>query len=195
LAAFRAEPQRLGADRVLVEAAEREANRVELVARHREQEVRLVLAGVDAAVEAAVDDARVVAGDEHVGADRASALEERRELDVLVALHARVRRLAGEVRLDEIVDDRLAELGGEIDDVERDPEVRAHRACVLDVARAAAPAARRRRRAARVVEAHRHADDAVALLDEQCRGRRTIDTSRQRGDDERIVGTGSHGTW
>ena len=73
---------------------------------------------------------------------------------------------------------------GEIDDVVRDAEVRAHRARVLDVARAAAPAAERRRRAARVVEPHRHADDAMALLDEQRRGGGAIDAARQGGDDE-----------
>ena len=129
-----------GAHLVLGQVAEREPHRAELVAGHREQEVRLVLAGIDAAPQQArtVDDLRVVAGGEHVGADRARALEQRRELDVLVAPHARVRRLAREVRLDEVVDHRGAELGREIDDVVRDAEVRAHRARVLDVARAAA---------------------------------------------------------
>jgi len=92
-----------------------EPHRRQLVRRHREQEVRLILAGIDAAAQLVLaiagHDLRVVARDEHVGPDRTRALEERRELDVLVALHTRVRRLAGEVRLDEVVDDGSGELG------------------------------------------------------------------------------------
>src|SRR5262249_48844165 len=94
-------------------------------------------------------------------------------------------RLAREVRLDEVVDDRGGELALEVDDVVRDAEVRAHRAGVLGVARAAAPPARARRRAARVVEAHRHPDDARAALAEQ-RGRGgAVHATGQRGDVER----------
>ena len=182
------------ADLVLGEAAEREPHRRELLDRHREQEVRLVLAGVEATpqlvIAAVVDDLRVVAGDEYVGADRTRPLQERRELDVLVALHTRVRRLAREGRLDEVVHDRGAELGGEIHDVVRDAEVCGDRARVLDIARAAAPATRRCRRAARVVQAHGHRDDAMPLLHQQRRRGRAVDAARERGDDEWRIGGG-----
>ena len=57
---------------------------------------------------AAALDARVVAGGERVGAERARALQQRRELDVLVAAHARVRRAAGGVLGHEVVDDARA---------------------------------------------------------------------------------------
>ena len=182
----------MAADLVLGHAAEREADGGELGGGHGEQEVGLVLAGVAAAPElvagAARDDLRVVAGDEEVGADRAGAREQRRELDVLVALDARVGGLAGEVGLDEVVDDGGAELGGEIDDVVRDAEVGAHGARVLDVARAAAPAAGGRGGAPGVVQPHGHPDDLVALLDEDGRRGGAVDAAGQRGHDERARG-------
>ena len=180
------------AHRVLGQRTEWKVHRVELVARHREQEVRLVLARIGAAPQRAIAELRVVAGREPVGADRAGAREQRRELDVLVALHARVRRLAGQVRLDEVVDHGRAELRAQIDHVVRDAEVRAHRARVFDVARPAA-AARARGGASRVVEPHRHADDALAGLDEQARGDGAVDAARQRCDDHASLAQLGHG--
>ena len=59
------------------------------------------------AVGAALD-ARVVAGGQRGAAERARALQQRRELDVLVAAHARVGRAARRVLGDEVVDDARA---------------------------------------------------------------------------------------
>ena len=67
---------------------------------------------------------------------------------------------------------------------------RAHRAGVLDVARPTAPPAGRRRGPARVVQPHRHADHALALLHQQPRGGGAVDAARERGDHERARHTG-----
>ena len=89
--------------------------RGERLGRHVEQEVRLILAAIARARQAqdavaAALDARVVAGGERVAAERARPRQQRRELDVLVAAHARVGRAAGRVLGDEVVDDARAEL-------------------------------------------------------------------------------------
>ncbi len=94
---------------------------------HREH-VGLVLAGVDGAVQrrrprGGIDvEAGVVAGADGVEAEREGLVEQRRELDPLVAAHARVRRAAGRVLGDEVVDDVALEALGEVPHVEGDAE-------------------------------------------------------------------------
>ena len=79
---------------------DRKARARELLLREREQEVGLVLRRVraapqhEAAVGAALD-ARVVTGGQRVGAKAERAIEQRRELQIGVAVRARNRRAAG----------------------------------------------------------------------------------------------------
>ena len=65
-----------------------------------------------------------MAGRQRVGADRVGEREQRAELDLLVAAHARVRRAAGAVLGDEVVDDRRREGRALVDHVVREAEVR-----------------------------------------------------------------------
>ncbi len=97
----------------LRQAAEREAQHVELLARGGEQEIALVAVGLVRAVErvaavgeAAADD--IVAGREHARAELARGAEQVGELDRAVALDARHRRLARRIALGEAVDHRFA---------------------------------------------------------------------------------------
>ena len=106
----------------------------------------------------------VVPGDDRVEAERQRPVQHRGELDLLVAAQARVRRAAGGVLGDEVVDDVGVEPLGQVPDVERDAEHvggPARVAGVLERAAAAgagarglpgcgtAPGARRSRRARR----------------------------------------------
>jgi hypothetical protein len=165
--------------------------------RHREQEVRLVLVGIDGPPQGrrtvgARRDPTVVAGGQDLGADRAGLGQKRRELDVLVALHARVGGLPGQVGGDEVLDHRVGELGLEVDHVVGDAEVVGDPAGVLDVARPAAATARGAG-GPRVVEPHGHADHAVTGGDqERGRGRR-VDAARQRDHDGARRGGRSRG--
>ena len=77
---------------------------------------------VDGPEQAAVLDPRVVAGADRVEAERERPVEHRRELDLLVAAQARVRRAAGGVLGHEVVDHVLAEPLGQVPDVERDAD-------------------------------------------------------------------------
>src|SRR5690606_23387524 len=92
---------------LLVERADREARRRELRGAEVEEEVRLVLRGVRAAQQAQraarriARDARVVAGGDRVGAERAGARQQARELEAPVAGDARDRRAAREVGVGE----------------------------------------------------------------------------------------------
>jgi hypothetical protein len=93
-----------------------------------------------------VDERRVVSRAHGVEAELQRALEERGELDLLVAPHAGIRRAPGLVLGHEVVDDVLAEALGEVPDVERDAEevgraTGIHR--VFDRAAAAAAGAKR----------------------------------------------------
>ena len=97
------EPPRLRrAPRGLVSDADRKHAARELILRQREQEVRLVLVAVGAALQqpaavGALLDARVVAGGHVLGAEAARAIEQRRELQVAVAVRAGERRAPGRV--------------------------------------------------------------------------------------------------
>src|SRR6266699_1200746 len=153
---------RLGAHLRLGEIADREERVREVGGAEREQEVGLVLGRVDGGPEVRAAgrrvgaDARVVAGCEPAGAERAGALPEDAELEVPVAARARVRGAAGHVLGDERTDDVPLEVVGEVEDVVREAEAVGDRARVVEVVeRAAAPAAARR-------EAKRDADHLVA---------------------------------
>src|SRR5688572_33214719 len=103
-------------------------------------------------------------------AESPGTLEQRRELQVAVAVRARNRRPAGRVLLDEVVDHRLAELLFEVDDVVRKAERRGDAPGVVQVVQAAAAA--ELLLAALVVDLHGQTDDVMTLLGEQGRGDR-----------------------
>ena len=86
------------------------------------EDVGLVLARVDRAVQRAVDEPRVVAGADGVEAQRQRAVEHGGELDLLVAAEARVGGAAGGVLGDEVVHDLRAEPRRHVPDVEGDAE-------------------------------------------------------------------------
>ena len=107
----------------------------------------------------------VVAGADRVEAQRERLVEHRRELDLLVAAQARVRRAAGGVLRDEVVDHVRAEPLGQVPDVERDADHVGRAPGVAGVLEgaAAAGAGAERRRVARQRQVH--AGDVVAGLD------------------------------
>lgn len=159
-----------GAHLVFAEATDRKSHRAEFCGRHRKQEIALVFVGIDTTAEipAAVVaplDARIVAGCDHLGTESAGPLQERRELNVLVALYARIRCFSLEIGIDEIIDHGFVEYTLEVDHVVWNAEVLGDAAGVLDIARTAAAAAPRHG-AAGVVEPHGHADDPLTALDE-----------------------------
>ena len=103
--------ERLGAHLLLRRVAEREEEPRELVGAEHVEEVALVLRPVAAAVEARDAalgrHARVVARRDERGAEAVGQREELAQLHRAVARDARARRLAGEVGVDEGVDDVL----------------------------------------------------------------------------------------
>ena len=106
-----------------------------------------------------------------------------RELDLLVAAQARVRRAAGGVLADEVLDDVLVEAVAEVPDVERDADHVGRPARVVGVLdrAAAAGAAAVGLRVAR--EGQVDAGDVVALLDRAGRRDGRVDAARHRCQD------------
>ena len=123
----------------------------------------------------------VVAGANRVEAERDGPVQDRGELDLLVAADARVRRAAGRVLGHEVVDHVAVEPFGHVPDVERDTDHVGGAAgvpCVLQ--RAAAPRAGpvgTRVGGQREVN-RRH---VVASVHGPCGGRRRIDAAGQGG--------------
>ena len=185
---------RVLADGVLRAIADREDGARELLLRQREQEVRLILRRVDAALQQVAAgrrvalDARVVAGRDRVGAEAARALDQRRELQIAVAVRAGQRRPAGGV-LARRSSRRPA----------RRTAARSSRCSAGCRWRAATRRASCRSSSVQqlpndasrplglVVELHRQTDDVVALLGEQRRGHRRIDAARHRDDDAHLA--------
>ena len=125
----------------------------------------------------------MVTGDDRVEAERQRPVQHGRELDLLVAAQARVRRPAGGVLGDEVVDDVLGEALGEVPHVERDAELVGDPAGVvrvLDAAAAAGAAAQRL-----PVRREREVDtgDVVPGVDRQRGGDRGVHSPAHRGED------------
>ena len=125
----------------------------------------------------------VVPGDDRVEAERERPVQQRRELDLLVAAQARVRGAAGRVLGDEVVDHVGAEPLGEVPDVERDAEhVGGPPGVVRRPRRVQQPrdagAQRRRRLRQRQV----HAGDVVPGVDGARGGHRGVDAAAHRGE-------------
>jgi len=110
------------------------------------------------------------------GAKTAGADEERRKLQVAVAMRAGERRSPRGVLLHEIRDDGVAELSLEIDDVMREADVCGHTPRVLQVVERAARAPRLFP-GALVIQLHRQTNHVMTLLGEQGRGDRRVDAS------------------
>src|SRR6185437_13527417 len=123
--------------------AQREQRVRDLVLVEHREHVGLVLAGVDGPLQRAVGrDPRVVPGADRVEAEGERPVEDRRELDLLVAAQARVRGPARRVLGDEVVDHVAGEALGHVPHVERDADHvggPARVAGVLDRAAAARP--------------------------------------------------------
>ena len=87
------------------------------------------------------------------------------ELDLAVAHHARIGRAAREIFRNEIADDACAEIGAQIDNIKRKTHPLGNPPRILEIiVRAASSATLRRLRRRIGREAHRDADDLVALL-------------------------------
>jgi len=118
----------------------------ELCLRQREEEIRLILAGIGAALEAISPrlrvevHLRVMAGRDGLGPECFGALHERRKLQVAVAVNAWNRRTSRRVLAHEIRDDVLLELALEIDDVVGDPDRARHAPRVVEIVDSAAAA-------------------------------------------------------
>src|SRR3954454_20458178 len=115
-------PGRFGADLGLGGVAEREQGVGELVGGEDGEYVGLVLAGVGGPVQDSVLDLRVVAGTDGVEAEGQRLVQDRGELDLLVAAQARVRGAARGVLGDEVLDHVAVEALGHVPDVERDAD-------------------------------------------------------------------------
>ncbi len=133
------------------------------------EEVALIFHAIEAAEEPRfalfLGDARVVAGGDEARAEAIGEREELAQLHRSVAGHARARRLAGEVGVDEGIDHVLLEELAAIEGEVRDVEVNGDAAGVVLVLRSAAAAADAA--VVRVVpEVERHAHDVVALVEQ-----------------------------
>jgi len=158
----------------------------ELLLCQREQEVRLVLVAIGAAQQqpaaiCSLRDARVMTRGDVLGAKTARTIEERRELQVAVAVRARNGRAARRVFADEVRDDRVLELPLEVEDVVRDAERPGDAPRVVQIVERAAAA--KGLAAALIVELHRQTNDVMTLLGEQGRGDRGVDASRHGNHD------------
>ena len=129
----------------LFQAAQREAQVVELGAGGGEQEIALVAGRVGRAVQLRAAWARVaadvVAGGQGRGAQVAGDLQQVAELHRLIAAHAGDRRLAAQIGVGEVLDHRLAEAALVVEHIVGDAHgVGGRRRRVVDVLAGAAGA-------------------------------------------------------
>jgi hypothetical protein len=151
-----------------------DAEHVRLVLRPRGGPVQLTVAvGVR-------DDRRVVAGRHRVEPEGDRLVEEGRELDPLVAAHARVGSAPGAVLGDEVVDDIGLEPLGEVPHVVGDAEHPGHALGVHRVLDGAASASPGPKRSGLPAEREMDSDDLMAGVD-GARGRdRGVDSAAHR---------------
>ena len=153
-----------------------------------EQEIRLVLAGVESSTQQGLArvgvavETYVVAGRNGVGAEGGGAVQQMRELQLAVALHAGDRGATDGILPDERRDDRGIELPFEVHHVVRDAERGGRASRIVQVIERAASAELSFTRLL-VVELHREPDNVMALLDQLCGGDRRVDPSRHGDHD------------
>jgi hypothetical protein len=116
-------------------------------------------------------------GGHEVDAEPIRPIEERTELDVLVAARTWVRRPAGLVLPEEIRQDRLGERRRHVHDLEGEPADAGHR---LGVGAGARPAAAVVHAVGQVHQVHVGAEHFVALLGEQAGRDGGVDPARHR---------------
>lgn len=168
---------------LLRELAQGERGARELFLRHAEKEIGLVLLPVktpgDAQAPGDLHPPGVMAGDEHLRAERHRALGEVVELHHLVALDAGHGRSAVFVLGDEVLDHAMLEGFAHVHHVEGDVELGRHGARIGQVARRATAPVERFLRGP-VGEAQPHADGLMALLHHEGRGHRTVHPAAHR---------------
>ena len=147
------------------------------------EHVRLVLRRVHRPAQRAVGQPRVVPGDDRVEAERQRPVQHRRELDLLVAAQARVRRPAGRVLGHEVVDDVLGEALGEVPHVERDAQLVGDPAGVVGVLDAAAAAGAAAQRLPVRRQRQVHPGDVVPGVDREGGRDRGVHSPAHRGED------------
>ena len=126
-----------------------------------------------------------MSGGDVLSSKTGSPVDQRRELQVAVAVRARQRRAARGIFPDEVGDDRLFEPPLEVQDVVRDADdVRDTPRIVQVVEGTAAPEGMLA--LPLIVELHREADDLVSLLGQQSRGDRRVHAARHRNDDTHL---------
>jgi hypothetical protein len=142
-------------------------------------DVALVLGGIGAACDVAapvdLDDPCVVAGGDRIEAEQIGALAQAGELEVAVALDARVRREAVPVRLDVRIDHVPVEVVGEVEHEVVDAELLGDAAGVVDVGDAAAAGV-----AVAAPQPHRDADHLVPGGEQLGGGDRRVDPAAHR---------------
>jgi len=160
----------------LGESADRQHGARQRVLIEHVDHVALILGGIGPAQETprTVDllDAGVMSGGHGVEAENVSALEESIELEMTVALDARIgcdpAGVIGDVR----VDDVTMEIVGEVEDQMIDSELLGHAPRVVDIAHAAASGV-----TLTTPQAHGDTHDLMPLLEQKGSGDRRIDTS------------------
>ena len=166
------------ADLVFRQFADRKQRAREHGARHGVQEIRLVLAGIEAAQQPAILHPRVVAGGEPVGAEAHRVLITDAELDLAIAGDVGIGRAAGRELVEEVLEDAVPVFCRERHGVQRDAEVVADASRVLQVGR---------RRAVTVLVfvpvAHEQRVHVVARALQQHGGDGGIDAAGDREDD------------
>ena len=187
--------------------AEREEGAGELVLREAEEEIGLVLAVIDAtahlpaAAGGVEGDAGVVAGGDALGADAVGHVEKLVELDEVVAEGAGDGRAAGEVLVDEGLDDLALEALFEVDDVVGNAELLGDAAGVVDVVERAAASGcaalgNEIGQAALVPQLHGQADDAAALAVQQTGDGGAVDAAGHGdGDDAGVIAVHGRCKW
>src|SRR5688500_9289826 len=121
----------------LLQRADRKQRARQRLGRHCVQEVALILASVDAAeqprLRATVLDASVVAGGNPLGAEPPRIVEAHAKLDLAIAQHVGVRRAARAVLLEKVREHALAVLAREAHLVQRNAQLLAHAARILEI--------------------------------------------------------------
>ena len=168
------------------QAAQREAQVVQLFGRGGEQEIALVAVGVGGAVQLGPRGAHVaadvVAGRHRLRTKVAGDIQQVAELHRLIASDAGDRRLTAQVGVGEVLDHLVLEAAFVVEDVVRNVQALGGGARVMDVLARAAGALLLDRRAV-IVELQGHAHHVVAGLGQQGGGHGRIHPARHGGHD------------